>query len=133
MLPIISIYTGGILTLLMALFHTQFYKLFDWKSDFKKISIINSRIIYTIHFALLLLFLMFGSISIVFADELSQSTGLSKGLNFIMTIFWLWRFIWQLIYFKRGKEQRLPPRIIILIFVFILLFISYLIPLIYSI
>lgn len=131
MLPLVSIYVGGILTLVMALFHTRFYRMFDWKSDFSKISILNIRIIYTVHLALLLLFFMIGIISIVYANELSQSVGLSNGINSILTIFWLWRFIWQLIYFKRRKGQSLPPRIIILTIVFFLLFVSYLIPVIY--
>jgi hypothetical protein len=130
MLPLVSIYVGGILTLLMAIFHTRFYILFNWKSNFAKISNVNARIIYTIHLALLLLFFMLGIISIVYAPELSKSVSLSKGLNLILTIFWLWRFLWQLTYLKRGKEQSSPARVIVLTIVFLLLFISYLIPVI---
>lgn len=48
----ICIITGGILSLLMVMFHTRFYKLFDWKKDFEKISIKNQKIFYTIHLAL---------------------------------------------------------------------------------
>ena len=131
MLSLISIYIGGILTLLMAVFHTKFYTIFDWQTDLAKISVMNARIIYTVHFALLLLFFMIGIISIIYAVELSRGTGLSKGLNLILTIFWLWRLIWEFTYFKRKKGQSLPPRVIVLIFVFILLFLSYLIPVIY--
>jgi hypothetical protein len=128
MLPLVSIYAGGVLTLMMALFHCGFYRLFGWKTDFAKITIVNARVIYTVHLALLLLFFIIGTVSIVYANELSQSAGLSKGLNLSLTVFWLWRFIWQLIYLKRGKGQSTPLRVIILTFVFFLLFISYLIP-----
>lgn len=75
MAPIISIYIGGVLTLLMALFHTKFYKMFKWKADFKDLSLANPRILYTIHLALLLLFFIIAIVSIAYAKELSQNIG----------------------------------------------------------
>lgn len=131
MLPIVCIYVGGALSLLMALFHTRFFKMFHWKKDFEKLSIVNSRILYTIHIALLLLFFIIGILSIIYANELSQSIGLSAGLNCLLSIFWLWRFIWQLVYFKRRKGHKLPPISILLSIIFCLLFVSYFVPLTY--
>jgi len=131
MLPLVSIYFGGVLSLLIAVFHTQYYKMFKWGKNFEKITILNSRIIYTIHLALLLLFFMIGAISIIYAKELSQSVGLAFGFNLLYSIFWMWRLIWQFVYFKRGKGQKIPPIGIFLIIVFILLVISYLIPVIW--
>lgn len=131
MLPIISIYTGGALTILIALFHTRFYKLFSWRTDFEKISVTNSRIFYSIHMALLLLFFIIGIFSITYAKELSRSTGISAGFNCSLSIFWFWRFIWQLIYFKRKKGQKIHIVSLLLSFIFALLCISYFIPLIY--
>ncbi len=131
MVPLISIYVGGVLSLLMAFFHTRFYKMFNWKTEFEKLSRANSRILYTIHLALLLVFIIIGVISIIYANVLSQSDGLSVGLNCSLSIFWLWRFIWQLAYFRVEKGQKLPPISILLSFIFILLFVSYLIPFLY--
>ena len=131
MIPLVSIYVGGALTLIMAIFHTRFYRMFNWKTDFDKVTALNARIIYTVHLALLLLFFMLGIISIVNAKELAQSIGLALGLNLLFSIFWLWRLIWQFAYFKREKRQKIPLIGIILIFVFALLFITYLIPVIY--
>ena len=131
MIPLISIYIGGTLTLLMAVFHTRFYKMFNWKTDFEKVSVLNAKIIYTVHLALLLLFFMLGTLSIVNAKEAAQSIGLAFGFNLLFSIFWLWRFIWQLVYFKREKKQRINPIGIFLIIVFALLFAAYLIPVIY--
>ena len=128
MISLVSIYAGGSLTLLMALFHTRFYRLFGWKNDFTKISPLNTRIIYTVHLALLLLFFILAALSIGYARELSQSTGLSFGLNILISLFWLWRFLWQLFYFKREKGKKIPPMAIALIVVFLLLAIAYLIP-----
>ena len=131
MIPLVSIYIGGALTLVMAIFHTRFYRMFNWKTDFDKVTVLNARIIYTVHLALLLLFFMLGIIAIVNARELAQSIGLALGLNLLFSAFWLWRLIWQFAYFKREKRQKMPLIGIILIFVFALLFITYLIPVIY--
>ena len=49
MTSLISIYIGGILTLFMAMFHIRFYKSFNWKEEYEKISPVNRKIFYTIH------------------------------------------------------------------------------------
>ena len=131
MLPIISIYVSGTLTILMALIHTRYYKMFNWKSEFEKISPVNSRIFYTIHIALLILFFLIGILLIAYAKELSKGVGLSAGLNTLLFIFWLWRFIWQFTYFKRKKGQKLPLIVVLLSTIFALLCISHFIPLLY--
>jgi len=133
MIPLISIYIGGALTLLMALFHTRFYRMFNWKTEFENISKVNSKIIYTIHQALLFLFIIIGLISLIHAQELSRSYGLAAGFNLFLSLFWLWRLVWQLVYFKRERGKKLPPMAVFLIIAFALLFVSYLIPLIYRI
>jgi len=131
MASLISVYIGGVLTILMAFLHTRYYKMFNWKTDFEKVSIASARIIYTLHIALLLLFFIIGLISILYANELSQSNGLANGLNILLTLFWIWRFIWQFSYFKREKTQKLPFIVILLSTLFVLLIISYLIPVVY--
>ncbi|MCK4662216.1 MAG: hypothetical protein KAT68_05085 [Bacteroidales bacterium] len=124
MISLISIYAGGILTLLMAIFHTRFYKLFKWKAEYSHVTEINKKIFYTIHLALLLVFFIFGFLSLIYAQELSKSTGISFGINLMISIFWFWRTIWQLLYFK-GKIMHY-----VLIIIFSLLCMSYLIPVI---
>jgi hypothetical protein len=105
--------------------------MFNWKTDFEKVTVLNARIIYTVHLALLLLFFMLGIISIVNAGELARSIGLALGLNLLFSAFWLWRLIWQFAYFKREKRQKIPLIGIILTLIFALLFSTYLIPVIY--
>lgn len=119
-----SIYVGGILTLLMAIFHTQFYKTFRWKADYKNVTELNRKVFHTIHLALLLLFFAIGTLSLVYAHELSKSVGISFGINVLISFFWLWRTLWQIFYFK-GKTMHY-----VLIVYFFLLFITYLIPVI---
>ena len=129
----ICIVSGGILSLLMVIFHSRFYKLFDWGKEFKNMSLKNQRIFYTIHIALLLLFLAFSVLSFVYIDELSQATGLTLGVICAYSLFWLWRTIWQIVYFRLPKDsdvQKMPPIHYVMIAVFALLFIVYLIPIV---
>jgi hypothetical protein len=116
----------------MAIFHTRFYKVFNWKADFEKLSLSNARILYSVHIALLLLFFIIGIFSLIYAKELSRSIGMSACINFLLALFWLWRFIWQVVYFKRKKGQKIPFISLLLSIIFALLCISYSVPLIYS-
>ena len=123
MISLISIYAGGILTLFMAVFHTRFYVIFKWKEEFEKISSLNQRVFYTIHLFLTLIFIFIGILSLVYAKELSQCTGIAFGFNILIAIFWLIRTIWQVFYFKGGKLMHYA-----LIIYFFLLYVSYSIP-----
>jgi hypothetical protein len=131
----VFIYIGGILTLLMAVFHTRFYRLFLWGSDFAKITERNRRILYTVHIALLLLFFILGAISLVYTKELAGAKGLARGILLGFVIFWFWRTVWQPIYFRPSRIKRFRPLLVmhyIMTAWFLLLFIVYLIPLIMS-
>jgi len=130
-ISLISIFTGGVLSFLMAVFHTQFFKIFNWKIAFDKISTGNKKVFYTIHIALLLIFLGFSFISFFYANELSSCKGLALGVNIIISLFWLWRTIWQLVYFKPDKNNKFVLMHYILIGIFFLLFISYSIPIVW--
>jgi hypothetical protein len=129
-LSLISIYCGGVLSLLMGIFHTQYYKLFKWKKEFDKITETNKNILYTIHIALLLLFFGIAVVSLLNAKELSLCVGISFGINLMYAMFWLWRTIWQILYFKPDKNSKLLPLHYILIAYFSLLLFTYLLPII---
>ena len=131
MIPVISIYVGGVLTVLLALFHARFYRMFNWGSDFKKIGLLNRRVLYTVHLALLLVFFMVGALSLIYAGELGASTGLAFGLNLLFSLFWVWRLVWQLYYFKGKKGQKVPPVSVLMVVWFVLLAVAYLFPVLY--
>jgi hypothetical protein len=123
--------TGGVLTLLMGAFHTRFHKLFLWKDEFARITERNRRIVYTIHIALLLLFFGFGAVSLFCFRELASARSISLGMLLILALFWLWRAVWQMLYFKPSKNRRLRKFLVmhyVLIVWFVLLFAAYLIP-----
>jgi hypothetical protein len=120
-----SIIFGGLLSLVMVVFHMRFYILFGWKSEFEKVQRISHNIFYTIHIALLLFFVIFSIISFVYLKELASCTGLAFGVTLCYALFWLWRTLWQIFYFKAKSTLHY-----ILILVFSLLFISYALPVI---
>jgi len=131
MIPVISIYVGGVLTVLLALFHARFYRMFNWGADLKKIGLLNRRVLYTIHLALLLVFFMVGALSLMYAGELGASTGLAFGLNLLFSLFWVWRLVWQLYYFKGKRGQKVPPVSVLMVVWFALLAVAYLFPVLY--
>ena len=127
----ICIIIGGLLSLFMAVFHSRFYRMFYWRREFRKISLPNQRILYTIHIALLLFFLVFAVLSFVYVDELSQPQGLALGITSLYALFWLWRTIWQIAYFRPPKGSSIKKMPIIhyfIIVIFALLFVAYGIP-----
>lgn len=131
MLRIISIYVGGLLTLLLAVFHTRFYKFFSWGKDYSNLAFINQKIFYTIHVALYLLFFAFVFISFAYAEELAASQGLAFAINSCLALFWLWRMVWQVYYFRfkiPGKRTGVSYLKHIMTLWFFALFVAYAVP-----
>jgi hypothetical protein len=124
-ISLICIYCGGVLSIFMGIFHTQFSRLFKWKREFEKVSDTNRKIIYTVNIALLLLFFGIAVVSLFYAKELSLCSGISFGINLMIAVFWLWRTVWQIFYFKMKKNN---PLHFVLIGYFALLFLSYAFP-----
>lgn len=120
---------GGTLSLLIVVFHCFFYRLFSWKAEFRRIQLINYRIFFTIHLALILLFVIFCLLSFLYFRELAACNGIAFGLVIGYAVFWLWRTIWQIVYFKQPKGTRKRPGLHYgLIMVFGLLFVFYAFP-----
>jgi len=86
--------------------------------------------LYTIHLALLLLFLAFSLVSLIFYRELSQPEGLAVGLLIAFSAFWIWRAVWQVFYFKVPPgTASVPVMNYALPVVFALLAMAYILPL----
>jgi len=128
--PEAAIIAGGILSLMMAWFHRGFYVLFGWRREFEKISAVNAKIFYTIHVALTLLFLLFALLSLVYFRELGRGEGLAAGVTVSYSLFWLWRTVWQVTYFRprRSVQARTPILHYTLVAIFAALFVLYLVP-----
>ena len=102
-MALLSIYVGGILTLVMAVIHTRYYKFFRWKAEFRKVTELNQKVFYTIHLALLLLFFILGTITLVYAEFLSDCRGMALGFNLGISLIWFWRAFWQIFYFESNR------------------------------
>ncbi len=126
----ILIIIGGILSLLMGLFHTQFPKIFKLKNSFKEDQNSSYKIIFTIHIALIIILFEFGFFSIIYSQEIAQKKGLGFGFLIINSILWLWRLFWQIYYFKIPKNlDKKPVLHYFLISFFSIMLSIYLIPL----
>ena len=132
-MSLICIYAAGALTMLVAILHTRFYRMFGWRSEFGRMTAVNAKILYTIHTALLLLFFLIGGLTIGYANELSRSTGMAFGFNLGLSLFWLWRLVWQLIYFRGPRDRKLPMTAIMFTAIFLFQFILYLVPVVYPV
>ncbi len=102
----IGIVTGGALTLAVSIGHTFFYRLFRWGEDFGRIGARNRMVLYSIHVALYLLLLPFALVSIAYPAELARPGGLGGTLTLSIAAFWVWRLVWQIVYFgpRAGNE-----------------------------
>jgi len=119
---------GGALSITIGLFHTYFYRFFNWEDDFSKISILNARVFCTIHIATILFLIGFGFLSIQFRETLSEASGLAAGICIFYSLFWLWRLLWQVIYFNPSKielDSKLLVVYYMLVSLFAILFIVY--------
>lgn len=123
---------GGI-SLIIGLGHTAFYRMFGWKDDLARISPLNAKILMTIHIATTILLLFFGVLTIRFSSHLSQNTEVAPVICLALSIFWGWRFIWQVIYFRPSTIEHDSKLLILhysLITMFGILAIAYAAPLI---
>lgn len=100
-----GILVAGALTLGTAVGHVFFYRAFGWAADFGAITRLNRRVLYTIHVALYLLLMLLGCVSVRYPDELSGGEGLGGGIAQLCAAFWLWRLVWQLLYFRPGEHN----------------------------
>jgi hypothetical protein len=84
---------GWILTIL-ALVHGIFPRYFNWKNEFKTVSLINREMMYVHTFFIALMVLLMGVLCITSASEI-VGTKLGKNVSLGLSIFWTTRLIIQ--------------------------------------
>lgn len=97
---------AGAISLIIGFGHIAFYRVFRWKGDFAKISPLNARIFMTLHIATIILLFGFGILTIRFSSQLAQPTEIASTICLLLSLFWSWRLIWQIVYFKPFKQER---------------------------
>ena len=90
---------GGLYNLTLVVFHLLFWRIFDWGRDLKNLTFLNRAIMQVLNISLLLVFVIFGYISLGHANELLTSP-LGQSLLTLMALFWLARTVQQIIFFK---------------------------------
>jgi hypothetical protein len=81
---------GWLLTIL-ALVHGIFPHYFDWKNEFKNVSIINREMMYIHTFFIALMVLLMGVLCITSAEEI-VATKLGQKVSLGLSFFWTIRF-----------------------------------------
>lgn len=84
---------GWLLTIL-ALVHGIFPRYFDWKNEFKNVSIINREMMYVHTFFIAFVVLLMGVLCITSAEEII-ATKLGQNIALGLSIFWIIRLIIQ--------------------------------------
>jgi hypothetical protein len=84
---------GWILTVL-ALVHGIFPRYFNWKNEFKTVSLINREMMYVHTFFIALMVLLMGVLCITSTTEIVE-TKLGKTVSLGLSIFWTTRLIIQ--------------------------------------
>jgi len=104
----IFIFIAGLLTLGLGVFHIPpVWRLFfpGWSKEISALSPLNRKLIDTILVALALMLFLFAFISIGYSEELARADGLAGGLAAALAAFWVWRALWQLVYFPPSKIE----------------------------
>ncbi len=116
------IFLGGLYCLGFAIFHTQFWRIFDWKNDLNKISLANKAIIQIANLRLIYFFLFVAAVWFIFPEALA-TTALGNFFLLGISLFWLGRTIEQFVFIKVDH-----PMVHLLTYVFIIGTILFAIP-----
>ncbi len=95
------IFWGGIHSLLFAVFHMLFWRLFRWKKELPKMHWSNQAILQIANVQLIWVFVVVGLVSVTLTDEL-VSTALGAAIRLGMVGFWLIRTVQQFIFLRKN-------------------------------
>lgn len=88
---------GGLLLILLSLFHLSFWSLFNWQEELSKLSDMNSGIMQLSAVGFASLFLSLGIILIGYRAEIAN-TKLGKALLFALSFFFFVRTIAEFVF-----------------------------------
>jgi hypothetical protein len=92
---------GGSIYLLLGLFHTTFWKMFDWEKELTKLSQVNSNLMQMLNIGITIMVISLGIILIIYRKEV-QSSKLGRALLIVSFLFFLGRMIAEF-YFPGGS------------------------------
>jgi len=88
----------AIFNFIFGIFHLFFWKLFDWKNQLSKLSIINQAVVPVLNLCLTFVFAIFSFLLFFHSQEII-STSLGHSLLVLIALFWALRAMEQVIFF----------------------------------
>lgn len=85
----------GISLIGLGLLHVAFPKRFNWKEEFERVSLLNRQIFYVHCLFLVIILVMMGLLSLLYAQELVQPSPVNRALLGGLTFFWGLRLVIQ--------------------------------------
>ncbi|MBI5342613.1 MAG: hypothetical protein HZB63_04765 [Deltaproteobacteria bacterium] len=116
-----ALQAAGIVTVLIGIGHTAFHRIFGWKRAFASISVHNAKVFTTIHIGSTIFLYLVGALTLRYSALLSQSTEPASVLCVSLSLFWSWRLLWQLTYFKPSPIKQ-DTRFLVMHYAFTLSF-----------
>lgn len=98
-----ALVAGGILNLLLAVFHMLFPWIFAWGKDLQAVSNVNKAILYTFQSVMVFVLVAFAYLSIVHRTDL-VTTRLGRSVLFLIGIVWLIRAVAEVVFFRLGAD-----------------------------
>lgn len=95
----IMIFLCGVYSMGFAIFHTQFGRIFNWKSDLEKLEPSNKAIMQISNMRLIYFFVFVAAVCFIFPQEL-LNTRLGNFFLGGMSLFWLGRTIEQFVFIR---------------------------------
>ena len=92
---------GGLLHLGWGVFHLLFPRVFDWPESLASLDVINRAVMKVMNLCLVFGFFAVGYLSLVHGGMLLVP-GLGRIILSLTGLFWIFRFLLQLIFFKPG-------------------------------
>ena len=95
---------GGIYNILFALFHTGFWKMFNWNAELEKLDFNNKWAMQILNIQMIYYLIFTAVICFVFKNEL-LTTRVGKWLLIGMAGFWFVRAMEQFVYWEMGAAS----------------------------
>src|SRR5690348_16179896 len=109
----------GALLILLALLHFYFPKYFDWKRDFRSVSMINRQMFYIHSFFIAFVVFMMGILCLTSTEDL-LTTPLGKRICIGLGVFWTARLFIQFLGYPsklwRGKKMETGVHVLFSVF-----------------
>lgn len=93
------IFTGGIYTVGLIVFHVLFWKIFRWPETLRTLNFVNRATMQVLNISITFIFVIFAYLSFVYTRDL-VNTGLGKTLIALISVLWTFRACQQVIFYK---------------------------------